>query len=81
MTDYAGHTPSFEDYPLRINDVAKLLGFHAQYCRWLAKQGKIPGVKVCGSWRFSKTELQEHLISFENSPAAAIKPENNDLLS
>lgn len=75
--------PEFSDYPLRVRDVAGMLSFHPQYVRWLAKHGKIPGVKVCGSWRFSKKELQEHLISYENSPATAqIKTEGTeDLLS
>lgn len=74
------HAPEFSDYPLRVSDVAKLLSFHPQYVRWLAKQGRIPGVKICGSWRFSKQELQEHLISYENSPATMPKT-GDDLLS
>jgi len=65
--------PRFSDYPLYVPDVAKLLRFHPQYVRFLAKKGKIPGVKICGQWRFSETELRQHLISFENSPATHIK--------
>ena len=71
-------SPNFSDYPLRVSDVAEMLGFHIQYVRFLAKKGRIPGVKVCGSWRFSESELKEHLISFENSPVAHIKQENVD---
>lgn len=65
--------PRFSDYPLYVADVAKMLNFHPQYVRYLAKAGKIPGVKICGQWRFSESELKEHLISFENSPAAKLK--------
>lgn len=72
--------PKFEDYPLRIKDVAALLGHHVQYVRFLAKKGRIPGVKILGSWRFSESELREHLISFENSPVTHIKQEVDDLI-
>lgn len=72
--------PRFSDYPLYVADVAKLLNFHSQYVRFLAKKGKIPAVKIMGQWRFSETELREHLISFENSPATKIK-QSGDLLS
>lgn len=72
--------PRFQDYPLFVRDVSKLLGYHPQYVRYLAKKGTIPGVKICGQWRFSEAELQEHLIAFENSPATKIKP-SGDLLT
>lgn len=72
--------PRFSDYPLYVRDVAKLLSFHEQYVRFLVKKGRIPGVKICGQWRFSESELREHLISFENSPATKVKP-GSDLLS
>lgn len=72
--------PRFQDYPLFVRDVSKLLGYHPQYVRYLAKKGSIPGVKICGQWRFSEAELRAHLISFENSPAVKVKG-NPDLLS
>lgn len=73
MTDSS--EPRFEDYPLYVADVAKMLNFHPQYVRFLAKKGKIPGVKICGQWRFSEAELQQHLISYENSPVTHVKRE------
>ena len=72
--------PRFQDYPLKVGDVAKLIGYHPQYVRFLAKQGKIPCVKIAGRWRFSESELKAHLFSFENSPVIHAK-NNKDILS
>ncbi len=49
----------FQDYNLRIPDVAKLLGYHEQYVRFMAAQGKLPGIKRGRIWLFNESEIFE----------------------
>lgn len=85
MSPVIDNNPRFQDYPLYVADVAKLLDFHPQYVRYMAKKGAIPAVKIGGQWRFSEKELRESLISSENSPRVKLKTEavadTDDLLS
>ena len=48
---------NFQDYNLRVPQVAKLLGYHEQYVRYLAVHGKIPALKRGRLWLFSETEI------------------------
>ena len=41
-----------------VEQLAKLLHLHAITIYRLAKQGKIPGFKVGGRWRFNRNELE-----------------------
>ena len=45
------------DEVLNAEQAADLLKFHVEYVRELARQGKIPAVKVGGSWRFVREEI------------------------
>lgn len=51
----------FQDYNLRISDVAKLLGYHEQYVRYMASQGKLPGIKRGRIWLFNESEIFEKI--------------------
>jgi len=52
-------TEKFQDYNLRVPDVARLLGYHEQYVRFLAVHGKLPAIKRGRLWLFSETEILE----------------------
>ena len=49
------------NYTLTTEDVAEALGYHVQYVRFLASEGKIPAVKRGRAWRFSKAEIEAWL--------------------
>lgn len=49
----------FQDYNLRVPDVARLLGYHEQYVRFLAVHDKIPAIKRGRLWLFSESEIME----------------------
>jgi len=51
--------PKFRDYNLRVPAVAKLLGYHEQYVRYLAVHGKLPAMKRGRLWLFSESEIME----------------------
>lgn len=46
-----------DSYNLTTEDVATRLGYHVQYLRFLASEGKIPAVKRGRAWRFSEAEI------------------------
>lgn len=52
-------TEKFQDYNLRVPDVARLLGYHEQYVRFLAVHGRLPAIKRGRLWLFSETEILE----------------------
>jgi excisionase family DNA binding protein len=51
---------------LDVNAAAKYLNITRATLYKLAKEGKVPGLKVGGQWRFSKDRLDE---LFASSPA------------
>lgn len=50
-----------EDYTLDTSEAASLLNYHPQYVRILARTGKLPAVKVLGSWRFCRQQILDGL--------------------
>ncbi len=52
-------TDKFQDYNLRVPDVARLLGYHEQYVRFLAVHNRLPAIKRGRLWLFSETEILE----------------------
>jgi excisionase family DNA binding protein len=47
------------DETLTVLQVAVLLQLHPRTIYKLVKQGKIPGKKFAGGWRFSKAEIMQ----------------------
>jgi len=43
---------------LTAEEVAKYLRIHPYTAKRLAREGKLPGFKVGGQWRFKKKELE-----------------------
>ena len=47
---------------LKIGEVAELLQLHVMTVYRLSKEGKLPGFKVGGRWRFHRTTLEEWMV-------------------
>jgi excisionase family DNA binding protein len=47
---------------LTINQVADLLHLHEMTVYRLAKEGKLPGFKVGGRWRFQRDALESWMV-------------------
>ncbi len=47
---------------LTVEQVAKLLHLHAMTVYRLAKEGKVPGFKVGGRWRFNRDALERWMV-------------------
>lgn len=43
---------------LTVRQVAEWLGYHPDHVRRLARQGKLPGRTISGSWRFDSSEIE-----------------------
>jgi len=51
---------------LNSEEAARFLRMHVKTALRLARQGKIPGCKVGGEWRFLRSELTEWLRGLNN---------------
>jgi excisionase family DNA binding protein len=51
--------PSMSDEIMTINDIASYLKITEKTAYRLVSEGKIPGFKVGGSWRFNRIEIQD----------------------
>lgn len=47
---------------LTVDQVADFLHLHAMTVYRLAKEGKLPGFKVGGRWRFHRNTLEEWMV-------------------
>lgn len=47
---------------LTVNQVAELLHLHPMTVYRLAKEGKLPGFKVGGRWRFRKDSMEDWMV-------------------
>ncbi len=65
-----------KDYNLEVADVAEMLGYHPQYIRILAKNGKIPALKRFHKWLFVEQEIIEFLQ--ELTKRSVIRENNHD---
>lgn len=52
---------SLVGYNLTCDDIARKLGYHPQYVRYLASHGKLPGIKRIRQWLFNEQEVLEFL--------------------
>jgi len=53
---------------LNSEEAARFLRMHVKTALRLARQGKIPGCKVGGEWRFLRSELTDWLRGLNNGP-------------
>ena len=44
---------------LRVDEVAEVLQLHTYTVRRLSREGKVPGVKIGGQWRYYKDKIEE----------------------
>ncbi len=59
---------------LTIKEVAEYLRLTEKTAYRLASEGKIPGFKVGGSWRFRKSEIDEWIEDQKTGSNKAEKP-------
>ena len=50
-----------QDEVMNIKEVAELLDFHPEYVRQMARDGRIPAVKVGRKWRFVREQIIDWL--------------------
>ena len=56
------------DEIMTINDIANYLKITEKTAYRLVSEGKIPGFKVGGSWRFNRTEIQTWAKAKDKQP-------------
>ena len=62
---------------LNVDDVAKLLHLHAMTVYRLVREGKLPGFKVGGRWRFHRSALEDWMV--DRAQMARLEAENRKL--
>lgn len=60
---------------LTIDELAKLLQLHTMTVYRLAKQGKLPGFKVGGRWRFRKDAVENWMV--DQAQVARLEGQNH----
>ena len=62
---------------LTVSQVASLLHLHVMTVYRLAKEGKLPGFKVGGRWRFHRDALEKWMV--DRAQVARFEAENRRL--
>lgn len=62
---------------LNVNQVAQILHLHAMTVYRLVKEGKLPGFKVGGRWRFDRHSLEDWMV--DRAQVARLEAENRKL--
>ena len=62
---------------LDVEEVAQLLHLHVMTVYRLVKQGKLPGFKVGGRWRFHRSALENWMV--DRAQVARMEAENRRL--
>lgn len=62
---------------LTVDQVADLLHLHSMTVYRLAKEGRLPGFKVGGRWRFHRNTLEEWMV--DRAQVARLEAENRRL--
>ncbi|MBN2753269.1 MAG: helix-turn-helix domain-containing protein [Candidatus Goldbacteria bacterium] len=65
---------------LTIKDLALMLKVKPVTIYKLAGKGRIPGVKIAGSWRFKKSIIDEWMESPERKPVSRTEKINKELI-
>lgn len=60
---------------LTVDELAKLLHLHSMTVYRLAKQGKLPGFKVGGRWRFQRDAVEAWMV--DQAQLARFEGENH----
>ena len=63
---------------LTVEQVAELLHLHAMTVYRLVKEGKLPGFKVGGRWRFEKNALENWMV--DRAQVARLEAESKRLM-
>ena len=72
---------TYEFEPLiDVEEGARLLGLHPKTVQQMARNGRIPGIRVGKFWRFRKSEIDRSLRSGVNSDRYACR-QNEETLS
>ncbi len=62
---------------LNVEEVAEILHLHAMTIYRLVKEGKLPGFKVGGRWRFHRSALEDWMV--DRAQVARLEAENRRL--
>jgi excisionase family DNA binding protein len=62
---------------LNVMEVANLLQLHAMTVYRLVKDGKLPGFKVGGRWRFHRSALEDWMV--DRAQIARLEAENRNI--
>jgi excisionase family DNA binding protein len=62
---------------LTVEEVAQLLHLHVMTVYRLAKEGKLPGFKVGGRWRFQREVLEQWMV--DRAQLSRMEAENRRL--
>ena len=62
---------------LNVEEVAKVLQLHVMTIYRLVKEGKLPGFKVGGRWRFHRSALDDWMV--DRAQVARLEAENRKL--
>ena len=62
---------------LNVEEVAKVLQLHVMTVYRLVKEGKLPGFKVGGRWRFHRSALDDWMV--DRAQVARLEAENRKL--
>ena len=62
---------------LNVEDVAKVLHLHSMTVYRLVREGKLPGFKVGGRWRFHRSALEDWMV--DRAQVARLEAENRKL--
>ncbi len=62
---------------LNVIEVASLLQLHAMTVYRLVREGKLPGFKVGGRWRFHRSALEDWMV--DRAQVARLEAENRKL--
>ena len=62
---------------LNVEEVAKILQLHAMTVYRLVEEGKLPGFKVGGRWRFHRNALEDWMV--DRAQVARLEAENRKL--
>ena len=62
---------------LNVEEVAQIVHLHSMTVYRLVKEGKLPGFKVGGRWRFHRSALEDWMV--DRAQVARLEAENRRL--
>ena len=61
MNEMRGNGTAKQTQIMTLREVAKYLGLHVMTVSKLTREGRVPGAKIGGQWRFKRDVLEEWL--------------------